>query len=205
MATPKKPKSTETQVVELVAKQNNPYRDENGARLQKYRRFREGRDFEAVEPDEMTVLCNMAIQNIEMYAKNELVGRPRKYETVESFIKSATGYLEYIRDANNDGVKVIPDIEGLCSYMGISRTALFDWQTSRPGAYSDAIKSVLNFMASFKKQLALKGKIPPLTFATDFNNNHGYTQKQEVVVTPNAPLGSENPDAAVKLLGDLPE
>lgn len=205
MATPKKPKSTETQVVELVAKQNNPYRDENGARLQKYRRFREGRDFEAVEPDEMTVLCNMAIQNIEMYAKNELIGRPRKYETVESFIESATGYLEYIRDANNDGVKVIPDIEGLCSYMGISRTALFDWQTSRPGSYSNAIKSVLNFMASFKKQLALKGKIPPLTFATDFNNNHGYTQKQEVVVTPNAPLGSENPDAAQQLIGELPQ
>ena len=202
----KKISDTDEQVAQLVAKQDNPYRNERGSRLQKYRRFHEGKDYDAVEPDEMIALCDMAIQNIQAYATNEMEGRPRKYETVESFIEAAKGYLEYIKDANVDGVRIIPDVEGLCGYMGIARSTLFDWQTRRSVRYSDAIKSVLNFMAGFKKQLALKGKIPPVTFATDFNNNHGYTQKQEVVVTPNTPLGETPPEKLPeKYIGALPE
>jgi hypothetical protein len=48
---------------------------------------------------------------------------------------------------------------------------------------------VKNQLAYCKKQLALKGKIPPIVFATDFNNNHGYTQKQEIAVSMPDPMG----------------
>lgn len=163
------------------------YRDENGVRIQTYKRFKEGRDYEAVEPNDMVALADDVLENVQQLREN--IGRPRKYETVEEFISVTEAYITYIRDANARGIKLIPDIEGLCAFMGISRETLNEWEKSRQSRYSDAIKSVKNQIAYFKKQLALKGKIPPIVFATDFNNNHGYTQKQEIVVTPNNPLG----------------
>lgn len=187
---PKKPidKTVEKAVTEVV-KNKSPYRDERGVRIQTYRRFKEGIDYEAVEPDEMVALTQNVIDNLEAIYEAERIGRPRKYETVEEFKEIVNGYLNYIKDANIDKIKLIPDVEGLCAFMGISRDTLLEWERNRPRPYSDTIKMVKNQLAFFKKQLAMKGKIPALTFATDFNNNHGYTQKQEVVLTPNQPLG----------------
>ena len=177
------------QVAVEVAKKNNPYRDEKGVRIQTYRRFKEGIDYEAVEPDEMVALTQNILDNLDAFDEAERRGQPRKYETVGEFKTIVRGYINYIRDANIDGVKLIPDIEGLCAYMGICRETLLEWERSRDAVYSDTIKRVKNQIAYFKKQLALKGKIPPVTFATDFNNNHGYTQKQEVQLSANNPLG----------------
>ena len=177
------------QVAVEVAKKNNPYRDERGVRIQTYRRFKEGIDYEAVEPDEMVALTQNILDNLDAFDEAERRGQPRKYETVGEFKTIVRGYINYIRDANIDGVKLIPDIEGLCAYMGICRETLLEWERSRDAVYSDTIKRVKNQIAYFKKQLALKGKIPPVTFATDFNNNHGYTQKQEVQLSAHNPLG----------------
>jgi hypothetical protein len=195
------------QVAVEVAKKNNPYRDEKGVRIQTYRRFKEGIDYESVEPDEMVALTQNILDNLDAFDEAERTGRPRKYETVGEFKAVVKGYIDYIRDANIDGVKLIPDIEGLCAYMGICRETLLEWERSRDPVYSDTIKMVKNQIAYFKKQLALKGKIPPVTFATDFNNNHGYTQKQEVQLSANNPLGSDSDPAtmAQKYQNALPE
>jgi hypothetical protein len=184
---------------------NIQYRDERGVRIQVYRRFKEGEDYEAVQPDEMIALTQNILDNLDAIDEAERIGRPRKYETLAEFKEIVRGYINYIRDANVDGVKLIPDIEGLCAFMGIDRSTLFEWERSRDPAYSNAIKSVKNQMAFFKKQLALKGKIPALTFATDFNNNHGYTQKQEVTVIPKNPLGDNmSPEDVRKYADSLP-
>lgn len=183
-----------------------PYRDERGVRIQKYRRFHEGEDYEAVEPDEMVALTQNILDNLDAIDEAERIGRPRKYETVAEFKEIVRGYINYIRDANVDGVKLIPDIEGLCAYMGIDRSTLFDWENTRDQIYSNAIKSVKNQIAFFKKQLALKGKIPPVTFATDFNNNHGYVQKQQIDIAPVNPLGDQSDPATLrKAIDSLPE
>jgi hypothetical protein len=184
---------------------NIQYRDERGVRIQVYRRFKEGEDYEAVQPDEMIALTQNILDNLDAIDEAERIGRPRKYETLAEFKEIVRGYINYIRDANVDGVKLIPDIEGLCAFMGIDRVTLLDWEKTRSTEYSNAIKSVKNQMAFFKKQLALKGKIPALTFATDFNNNHGYTQKQEVTVIPKNPLGDNmSPEEVRKLADSLP-
>ena len=91
--------------------------------------------------------------------------------------------MVYISEKNAAGVALIPDVEGLALFLGVSRSTLYEWQNSRPGEYSDTIKRTLNAIAAAKKQLALMGKIPPLVFATDFNNNHGYTQQQNIEIT----------------------
>lgn len=190
-----------------VAKpKKNKYRDDKGVRIQKYRRFKPGRDYEEVEPDEMVTITNNIIENLRAVRKAALIGRPPKYENLEDFLDVVEGYMKYVQDANLDGMKLIPDIEGLCAYMNISRETLNTWERTRSARYSDAIKMVKNQIAYAKKQLALKGKIPPIVFATDFNNNHGYTQKQEVVLAPKNPLGDEaSPDEIRKRLasGDV--
>ena len=54
---------------------------------------------------------------------------------------------------------------------------------ARPGGSADTIKRFKTNIAAYKKQLAFSGKIPPIVFATDFNNNHGYTQQQNIEIT----------------------
>jgi len=195
----KKEESTDTvekAVVEIV-KNDNPYRDERGVRIQKYRRFKEGEDYDAVDAKDMLALTDNILDNLEQLRSDIQIGRPRKYETVQEFLAIVEAYIQYIRDANVDGVKLVPDVEGLCAFMNISRETLGEWERSRLGVYSDTIKSVKNQLAFAKKQLALKGKIPPIVFATDFNNNHGYTQKQEVQLSIPNPLGQDGDPATI--------
>jgi hypothetical protein len=89
-------------------------------------------------------------------------GRPRKLETVEEFREVAERYINYIKDRALDGVRLVPDIEGFCAFAGISRETLNNWETARPGAYSDTIKIFKNTIAAYKKQLAFNGEIPRL-------------------------------------------
>ena len=53
------------------------------------------------------------------------------------------------------------------------------------------ISQFKNDIAGCKKQLGIQGKIPPIMMALDFNNNHGYTQKQTVEIAPANPLGEK--------------
>lgn len=83
-----------------------------------------------------------------------------------------------------------------CSFAGISRETLNNWETARPGAYSDTIKRLKTSIAAFKKQLAFAGKIPPIVFATDMNNNHGYTQAAQKIDLNVGKQAAELPTAA---------
>ena len=101
-------------------------------------------------------------------------GRPRKLETVEEFTEVAEKYILYIKDRAAEGVRLVPDVEGFCSFAGISRETLNNWETARPGAYSD----------------------PPIVFATDMNNNHGYTQAAQKIDLNVGKQAAELPTAA---------
>lgn len=175
-------------------------RDAQGVRKQNYKRFQEGRDYEPTEAEKTAALCDMfrkGFFDIEETPDGGEVrrkpGRPRKYEDLGEFVDVVGRYIDYIESKAAEGVRLIPDIEGFCAFAGISRDTLNDWERTRPGEYSDTIKRLKNAIAAFKKQLALSGKIPPLVFATDFNNNHGYTQMQRIEMT------------ATRKLDELPE
>lgn len=157
-------------------------RDENGLRLQTYKRFKAGESYTPINADEMTDIVGF-IQHCNKIHK----GIAPKYENVEEFLGVIDAFWEIIIETNQNGVSVIPDVEGFCCFAGISREALNSWEHERTGAYPIVIKNLKNTIAAAKKQLALRGKIPPIVFATDFNNNHGYTQKQQVEVS--APSG----------------
>lgn len=174
----------------MAEKKETATRDANGVRKNNYRRFTEGKDYEKQTGPDMVALCDM--MSIGIFGQDEETetttegkkgkgGRPRKIETVEELQEGIQNYLLYISDYNAAGVPLIPDVEGLAMFLGVNRSTLYEWQTSRPGEFSDTLKRTLNAIAAAKKQLALMGKIPPLVFATDFNNNHGYTQAAQKI------------------------
>jgi hypothetical protein len=150
-------------------------RDEKGVRKQVYKR---GKNLPAITGEETEALMNVMKQQFtpETYRKSY------KYEDIEDFRAKIVEYFDYITESNHAGAKLIPDIEGFCCYAGICRDTLNDWEHRRDPNFRETIRAFKNAVASYKKQLALKGKIPPIVFATDFNNNHGYTQKQEVSI-----------------------
>ena len=165
-------------------KKETATRDENGVRKQTYKRFKPGRDYEEIDAAQAVALCDMMLdgfRNAVTEAGKGKGGRPRKLETVEEFRTVAENYINYIKERALQGVRLIPDIEGFCAFAGISRETLNDWERTRPGAYSDTIKIFKNTVAAYKKQLAFNGEIPPIVFATDFNNNHGYTQAAQKI------------------------
>ena len=150
-------------------------RDEKGVRKQVYKR---GKNLPAVTGEETEALMNVMKQQFmpTTYRKSY------KYEDIADFRAKIVEYFDYITANNHAGAKLIPDIEGFCCYAGICRDTLNDWEHRRDPDFRETIQAFKNAVASYKKQLALKGKIPPIVFATDFNNNHGYTQKQEVSI-----------------------
>lgn len=165
-------------------------RDAAGVRKNTYRRFKEGEDYEKQTAPEMATLCDMMKRGIfgeEETAEGVRVrhpgGRPRKYETVEQLQEGIERYIDYIAAQNAAGVSLIPDVEGLALFLGVSRSTLYDWQNARPGEFSDTLKRTLTGIAAVKKQLGYNGKIPPLVLALDFNNNHGYVQQQKIEVS----------------------
>lgn len=168
----------------MAERKETAARDAQGVRKQTYKRFKEGKDYTAAESAHTSALCDMMRAGIfgeEITETGERVrhagGRPRKIETVEELREGIERYIDHIQTNAAAGVSLIPDVEGLALFLGVSRSTLFEWQKSRAGEFSDTIKTTLNAIAAYKKQLALTGKIPPIVFATDFNNNHGYIQQ----------------------------
>ena len=156
-------------------------RDDRGVRRQVYKR---DKGLVPVNGEETRALMEVMKRQFLPGSEN----KHKKYEKLEDFKNALITYFDYIADSNENGADLIPDIEGFCCFAGICRDTLNDWERSRPGEYSDTIKDFKNAVASYKKQLALKGKIPPIVFATDFNNNHGYTQKQDIQITASSQL-----------------
>lgn len=167
-------------------------RDERGVRIQKFRNCdKEGRDYRPMAGEEMTVLYNMAKHNMERSKewRTRAGLKGIRYETADDLEKAIMGYWDYLIQANENQINLIPDVEGLCAFLGITRKTLMNWENNDVRGFASIIEQAKNDIAACKKQIGLQGKIPPIVMAMDFNNNHGYTQRQEVVVTPNNPLG----------------
>lgn len=55
------------------------------------------------------------------------------------------------------------------------------------------IKKAKQILAGIDAKLVSQGKIPQITYIFRAKNFFGMTDKQEVVLTPNNPLGAETP------------
>lgn len=91
------------------------------------------------------------------------------------------------------GSDMKPSMAGLALAIGISRQTLWEWANDvvRKGEFGDAIKKAVQMLDLQMVDYMQNGKINPVSGIFLMKNNFGYTDKTEVVVTPNNPLGDE--------------
>lgn len=117
-----------------------------------------------------------------------LGGRPFKYanteEGLQDFIENSLGYFTYLQSANSkldEKQQIIPDIEGYCLWLGICRSTLKTYH-DRGGEWQRVIDLHKEGIASVKKQLMLKGRIPSVMGIFDLTNNHSYYNTNSFVI-----------------------
>lgn len=145
----------------------------------KIKTFNKGTALE-LEPDDLTALTELAVSSLKRHG-----GKPCKYANTEAgldlFMQKSQGFFEYCNEVNaslEPQQRLIPDIEGLCCYLGITRTTLFDY-SRRNQAWTDAIEMVKNAILMAKKQLAMRNRIPQMIAVFDWANNHDYRNTSE--------------------------
>lgn len=118
-------------------------------------------------------------------------GRPSDYpnneQGLELFNNKTIAYFQYISELNKSGTlerALIPDIENWAMFLGVTRQTIFNYER-RGIEWQGCIQYYKNAIASVKKQLALKNKIPPMVYIFDATNNHGYVNTNEFKLTAN--------------------
>ena len=86
-----------------------------------------------------------------------------------------------------------PSIAGLANALGVSRDTIWRWRTERTRAESDGhcdtIKKACAIIEQMDADGLRDGKTNPAAGIFLLKNNFGYQDKQDLVLTPNNPLG----------------
>lgn len=99
---------------------------------------------------------------------------------------------EYFRDCTSE--HQLPTVEGLALACGVTRQTVHEWETVKAHINpirADIIKKAKQILAEIDAKLASEGKIPQVVYIFRSKNFYGMRDQQEVVLTPNNPLGDE--------------
>lgn len=98
---------------------------------------------------------------------------------------------EYLAICEKYGMKV--GNQACYFALGIDKNDAYDWThgRSRSPEFSDFIKKVQKLCAMYRENLMQDGQINPVTGIFWQKNYDGLKDQQEVVLTPNNPLGAE--------------
>lgn len=105
--------------------------------------------------------------------------------------------LKYFSICESNDMK--PSVAGLALALGVERTTLWKIRTEQTGGYPseviNSIKRAVQIINAMMEDYMQNGKINPVSGIFLMKNNMDYSDKQEVVVTPNNPLGTaESPE-----------
>lgn len=95
--------------------------------------------------------------------------------------------IEYFTICSEDDMK--PSVAGLAVAVGVNRKTLWEWSTAEKSDRSNVIKKAYALLDLQMTDYMQNGKINPVSGIFLMKNNFGYADKQEVVLTPNNPLG----------------
>lgn len=99
----------------------------------------------------------------------------------------------YFNHCAEDDMK--PTVTGLSNALGVSRQTLYDWSKGRrrgeKSDRADLIKRAYDLLAELWEDYMLNGKVNPVSGIFLGKNHFGYTDKQEVTLTPGKPLGED--------------
>ena len=138
--------------------------------------------------ERIKAMCEIAIRNTHRKMPSNA-----RFQTREEMIEETRKFWEYIAEHADGDEKLIPDLEGYCAFLGIPRARLLEWERTDHLGLRDFIQVTKNDIIAFKKMLAMNGEIPPLIFAIDANNNHGYVQSSKTVHEIQPVLGDARP------------
>lgn len=98
--------------------------------------------------------------------------------------------VQYFEICAKDDMK--PSVAGLALALGITKEYLWEIRVGRKGKnpeVANALKKAMQLLDLQMVNYMQNGKINPVSGIFLMKNNFGYADKQEVVVTPNSPLG----------------
>lgn len=104
--------------------------------------------------------------------------------------------IEYFEICAEDDMK--PSVAGLAVAVGTDRRRLWEWSQSEKSDRSDTIKKAYALLDLQMTDYMQNGKINPVSGIFLMKNNFGYADKQEVIVTPNSPLGEQKDTKALE-------
>lgn len=112
---------------------------------------------------------------------------PCNVQSLEEVTQRIKTYFEICAE---DDMK--PSVAGLALAMDIDRTYLWEIRAGRKGKNPDIANTIKKAMKILDLQMVdymQNGKINPVSGIFLMKNNFGYADKQEVILTPNSPLG----------------
>lgn len=89
----------------------------------------------------------------------------------------------------------LPIVEKMCMALGTVKQVVWQWEQGMgcSSTRTDLIKKGKEFIATFESEMVSEGKINPVVYIFRAKNFFGMKDVQDVVLTPNNPLG-DTPD-----------
>ena len=114
-------------------------------------------------------------------------------EIVKSDEECAERLNEFFTECSRTGE--IPTVEKMTLALGAARTTVWNWENGVgcSSARMNMIKKAKQILANIDAELVLGRKIPETTYIFRSKNFYGMKDVQDLVLTPNQPLG-ETPD-----------
>lgn len=99
-------------------------------------------------------------------------------------------FWRYVDLCNERDVRVTNQVAYFA--MGISKDDVYNWENglTRSSEHRELIKKVKAFCGSYREMLGADGRLNPVTLVWWQKNYDGLVDRQEVVLTPNNPLGT---------------
>ena len=97
----------------------------------------------------------------------------------------------YLDHCEADGMK--PTVTGLCNALGVDKSTVYRWEHGqlRPGTHQDVIVKYKKLLEELWEMEMVEGKINPIVGIFLGKNHFGYQDKQDIILTPNNPLGED--------------
>lgn len=110
--------------------------------------------------------------------------REREFSCGAELAGAIDAYWQGLFIDQEKGSEVMPDVEAMADYLGITRATMLRWARGEDNLeFVPPLQLALSEIATAKKQRAFTDKINGLVYLNDMQNNHGYlanTKQNEV-------------------------
>lgn len=126
--------------------------------------------------NKLSILTGAILQN---RANNSGI-RERKYSSGAELAGVIDAYFHGVFNEQEKGSEVLPDIEPMADFLGITRETMMRWVRGEDNLdFVAPLQIAMNEIASLKKQRAMTDKVNGLVYLSDMQNNHGYLSNQK--------------------------